>query len=760
MADIKKKKVSELPEATDPSGFWIFGSKTVGGVITSVRFAFDKITSLFGVSQEKGQSITLAPSQKLFTDEIAQLIDTAKDWSADVGLTYPATRVHGSKIYRVKSGQTTTAADEPSDSSTVWELIGGGNDDGITPFYDIVDEATVEVQSTVAEGEVVYIKEAALSGVVGTIPMFALRVESGSGLGAQVQYFSNWNGRENYCDSDTGGTPIVGKVFTLMTDGSEWVFDGVSLNQTSVSREEFESVKEKTDAIAEVIDNDFCIVDEEGNIALKVQNGKTSFIQEEDNLRENMQKVGAQFDADGNLIVGDEGGHIIDNVGNPGEFCLIDENNYIGLKLSSMGELDFAKLGALGKSVVAKIANSVINGGVEMADVSHIINYGQSLSVGQTERLISATQSNPLLLCFDGVQRTSSYDLSLTGDAYPTNRRIAFAPLVERTNDGTSAGLLMETPATGIGEMFAQSYAESTMLNMDKQLLVTSPGWGSSSLANLSKGTAGYVRLIEDVQAAYNLSVASGKTYRCLAVTFTQGENDYLSNTSIADYKTQLKKLIVDLNDDIKAITNQEDDVVLVTYQLATAMNASRDYPSIALALFEASQEDANIYMATPMYHLTHKDGWHLNALSSKLLGAYYGDVVNKIMIDKKDYKPLHITNATVSGNNIILTYNNTSNLAFAAANGITLPNKGFTFSDASSIITNVEITAANAIKITCSSSPAGKTLQYGVNWEQAGAAKLNIGNVRDSAGNERKFKIEGVSQSMHNWAVIQEITL
>lgn len=68
--NIKKKKVSELPEAMDTTGFWIFGSKTVAGVVTSVKFAFDNIVSLFGISQEKGQSLTLAPSQKLFTDVI------------------------------------------------------------------------------------------------------------------------------------------------------------------------------------------------------------------------------------------------------------------------------------------------------------------------------------------------------------------------------------------------------------------------------------------------------------------------------------------------------------------------------------------------------------------------------------------------------------------------------------------------------------------------------------------------------------------
>lgn len=50
--DIRKRKVSELPEATDTSGFWIFGSKTVGGIMTSVKFAFDNIKSLFGVIQD------------------------------------------------------------------------------------------------------------------------------------------------------------------------------------------------------------------------------------------------------------------------------------------------------------------------------------------------------------------------------------------------------------------------------------------------------------------------------------------------------------------------------------------------------------------------------------------------------------------------------------------------------------------------------------------------------------------------------------
>lgn len=72
-------KVSELAEATDTTDFYIFGSKTINGVVTSVKFLFNNITSLFGVSQEKGQDIILAPSLKLFSDEILRL-DSAKEY--------------------------------------------------------------------------------------------------------------------------------------------------------------------------------------------------------------------------------------------------------------------------------------------------------------------------------------------------------------------------------------------------------------------------------------------------------------------------------------------------------------------------------------------------------------------------------------------------------------------------------------------------------------------------------------------------------
>lgn len=454
----------------------------------------------------------------------------------------------------------------------------------------------------------------------------------------------------------------------------------------------------------------------------------------------------------------------VENVGSPGEFYFTDPAGRIGVKINATGHLETAAFGFITQQMVAQIvANVTASTGRYLADYNHIIGYGQSLSVGETETVITTSQLNPNLLCFDGVVRTSPYDKSLTGNTYPTNRRIAFAPLVERLNDGVLAGLLRETPSSGTGEMFAKSYSETVFKNLDKKIVLSAPGQGNTSITELDKGTTYYQRVIDDVTAGYGLASAMGKSYRCLSVTWTQSENDYIANTTKADYKIFFKQLAADLNTDIKAITGQEEDVALVCYQCATAKNAGRDIPSIAIAMYECSVEEPLIYMAAPIYHLNYKDGFHLKAASSKLLGAYYGDVINRIVMKNEDWKPLHIKSKFLSGNTITLNYHlpDDGELVFDTPHGINLSNKGFTFSDASNIITNLQIgDDKKSIKITCSSSPAGKTLQYAVQWQAVTNTQLNLGNIRDNAGEKRKISIDGEDVKMHNYAIIQEITI
>ncbi|MEN9919689.1 MAG: hypothetical protein RL662_2125 [Bacteroidota bacterium] len=70
MAKIKIIKGSELPivEDINKATFLAYEDKTIS--LKSGRIDLSKMTPLFGVSQEKGQSTILAPSLKLFTNEI------------------------------------------------------------------------------------------------------------------------------------------------------------------------------------------------------------------------------------------------------------------------------------------------------------------------------------------------------------------------------------------------------------------------------------------------------------------------------------------------------------------------------------------------------------------------------------------------------------------------------------------------------------------------------------------------------------------
>src|SRR5690606_33131965 len=59
------------------------------------------------------------------------LPEKVRTWNADVGLQHPAIREKGGKIWRVISGKTTAAGDEPKIGSAVWEQISGSD---ITPL--------------------------------------------------------------------------------------------------------------------------------------------------------------------------------------------------------------------------------------------------------------------------------------------------------------------------------------------------------------------------------------------------------------------------------------------------------------------------------------------------------------------------------------------------------------------------------------------------------------------------------------------------
>lgn len=77
---------------------------------------------------------------------------------------------------------------------------------------------------------------------------------------------------------------------------------------------------------------------------------------------------------------------------------------------------------------------------------------------------------------------------------------IALTPIVERVSDGAPAtGTLRETPTSGILESLAleiNKFSTITFPTLPIKLLGSAPGWGATTVLQLSKGTSYYSQLI------------------------------------------------------------------------------------------------------------------------------------------------------------------------------------------------------------------------------------------------------------------------
>lgn len=529
----------------------------------------------------------------------------------------------------------------------------------------------------------------------------------------------------------------------------------------ALSAEQGKALNKKTESLTNIDYGDFTIQDEAGNTAFRIsQTGEVEFYSASDKAQEAILPE-LKKSSDGIFSIRDEAGNPAFWIGQNGDVEFFGFGQNVKYLITEMIKQ---------YSPTAPPSQGTVKNLDKLSDVNHIITYGQSLSVGQTDQVITSLNMFPNLICFDGVVRTSAYDKSLTGNVYPENRRIGFAPLKERVNDGDVPGALRETPTSGAVEMLAleiNKFALTKFPDLAVKILGSAPGWGATTIAQLSKGGTHYPRLISDVQAGYDLSIIQGKQYKVLAVTWTQGESDYLSSTSTSAYKTAMIQLKTDLNADIKRITGQTDDVLIVMYQTATSNGGNKTYPNIALAQLDLALNVQGFYMATPMYQMKYNDGFHIKAESSKLLGSYYGFVINKVLCEYSNWKPMHVLSTTVQGNTIKAKfYVPKAPLKFSPANTVTLPNKGFSvMKDGIDILNSVTLGAdGTSVNLICNTSPAGGLLQYGINVTLTPGgtsnSKVNMGNLHDSQGDSQTATIAGSVIPMDNWCPIFEQSL
>lgn len=394
-----------------------------------------------------------------------------------------------------------------------------------------------------------------------------------------------------------------------------------------------------------------------------------------------------------------------------------------------IGEADVNKLARAGS--FARLPGSFTH------EVNYISNSGQSNAAGTTLTDLTTAQE------YDNVGFPS---LSTA----PTS----FLPLT-LANTRNTGGTYRESPLYGgLGhtkELLLRENGIAFGIN-DYLLVGANNGVGGTDIANLDKGSSSYNATIGQVQAAYNLATAQGKSMAFPAVFWTQGESD----AATTNYGDLLRQLVNDYNTDGIAITGQTQPVHLISWQCSSPGGLNAGVQTLRLA-----NDYDLVHVACPAYIFDYDDTVHINSLSAKWLGGYYGLVYKRVIVDGKKWEPLQPIGHAVLGNTIDLIFNKTG-LVFDTTTVPAQTNQGFSLTNAGgATITNVEIVQPNRVRLTCSTNVAtGWVARYGLGVTAAGKGAYvgAAGNLRDSQGESLVY--QQISKRMDNWCMLFNYTL
>ncbi|MDR0413079.1 MAG: T9SS type A sorting domain-containing protein [Dysgonamonadaceae bacterium] len=271
----------------------------------------------------------------------------------------------------------------------------------------------------------------------------------------------------------------------------------------------------------------------------------------------------------------------------------------------------------------------------------HLIMYGQSLSCGAQGYPPLSTEpvrGNYML----GSQVWINYGHP-AGDLNQLNPLVSNIPYSDRTKDRNYA-IMGEHPLTGaVNHIQAKTQGTADA----SRILATSAGTGGCAIEQLEKGTGLYTNQFYKSLTVAKDVLGNEVNLSCPAIFWLQGEANTVENTNgyttgKNEYKAKLLHLKNDMQADVQAKYGQAVPPVLITYQMGGPwLKTFYDLP-ISMAQLEASNENADVICAGPVYQLTlPTSGAHPNSNGYRWYGEMLGKVYYKTQILKEDFKPL-----------------------------------------------------------------------------------------------------------------------
>jgi lysophospholipase L1-like esterase len=280
-----------------------------------------------------------------------------------------------------------------------------------------------------------------------------------------------------------------------------------------------------------------------------------------------------------------------------------------------------------------------------------VIGTGQSLAVGEAG-LPARSTTQPY-----GNLQLSTDPLEWPID--PEDEALTLEPLIEPIGR-PATGYPSSWPENISGETIHSSMANQiTALAMaaeDRDYVGVHGQFGENGqcIARLRKdatedGVNGraYAASLVATQAVTRLAASAGKTYGVAALTVVHGECDAGNGA----YEDELVQLREDYDADVKAITGQTEDLLMLLSQ----QNSTNDRAASTRAQWQVGLDHPDQFVCVgPTYqYRTATDGTHLRVGGYQKLGEKFGQVYFERVVLGRDWRPLHAVGVERSGRTI-----------------------------------------------------------------------------------------------------------
>jgi hypothetical protein len=381
-----------------------------------------------------------------------------------------------------------------------------------------------------------------------------------------------------------------------------------------------------------------------------------------------------------------------------------------------------------------------------------VIGTGQSLSIGATAGNISKTQPfKNLKLVDEGPD--PKYPIDGTGT--PQWSAIPLVEPIRAHPPGTGAGysdgqypgnIAGETPHSGMANTLSALWTTHGGAG-DYVTAHSVVGWSGHCLKDIDKagGKRAYPASLAEAKVWKQLATTAGKSFGYGGIVLTHGECD-AGNVA---YGKGLHQLWQDYNADLKAITGQTTDVLL----LASQQSVSQSDTGSAAQLWHAGNDyPGAVVCSGPKYQFAYSgDNLHFPAPGYARLGQKYAEIFDIIVNQHIAWKPLQPRKVARVGAVITIDFD-VPNPPLAWDEHLVAPHKtahaawaqgrGFEVVDGAKnelSIASVTLEATSVVLTLTTAPPAGTTLKLGYAMTQDGTGNQGgtvlgyRGQLRDS---------------------------